>query len=356
MQAFGAQQHPVIRVFLNGFNLDRRSGALQVSAAPTNLQGTKLTIKVTMGKKTLIDKICLSWIAFSPSTASFVSYGGQVSKSKFSGAISKDISSTIYQSSYTIYGLNLISIISGKGISFASEISNDFVFSLSSSIPIDSFSLVYIAIGPYPSKVCANCGAQNIINGNVCVASCPAGTFAYTYKDGGVACRTCPKALGLILVGGKCVKGSTTTTTTTTTTVVTKKPIVKPPMKPVVKPPMKPVVPMKPVTPAPKPVTHTSTQTQTQQTTQTNTQRTTQTSTQQTNTQKTTQTNTQQTNTQQTLDKSTNTQTNTQTSTQQTSTPAQQTPQQVSPPQCPDNSYFNGNECVCEVGFVFADG
>ena len=206
VRPFNAKQHPVIRVFLNGFNLDRRSGALQVSAAPTNLQGTQLTIKVTMGKKTLIDKICLSWIAFSPSTASFVSYGGQVSKGQFSGSASKDISSTIYQSSYTIYGLNLISIISGKGISFASDISEDFIFSVSSSIPIDSFSVVYIAVGPYPSKVCANCGAQNIIYGDNCVASCPAGTFSHTYKDGGVACRTCPAALGLILVGGNCVK------------------------------------------------------------------------------------------------------------------------------------------------------
>lgn len=78
-QGFAANQQPVIRVFLNGFNLDARSGALQISAAPTNLQGKNLTVKVTMGKRTLIDKICISWIAFSPSTASFVSYGGQVS-------------------------------------------------------------------------------------------------------------------------------------------------------------------------------------------------------------------------------------------------------------------------------------
>ena len=23
---------------------------------------------------------------------------------------------------------------------------------------------------------------------------------------------------------------------------------------------------------------------------------------------------------------------------------------------CPENSYFNGNECVCEVGYVFMEG
>lgn len=66
--------------------MDSRSAALQISAAPTNLQGTNVTIKVTMGKMTLIDRAVISWIAFSPTTASFVSYGGQVSKSSFSGS------------------------------------------------------------------------------------------------------------------------------------------------------------------------------------------------------------------------------------------------------------------------------
>jgi hypothetical protein len=86
--AFGASQNPVIRVFLNGFNLAAGSGALQISVAPTNLQNTNITIKVTMGKMTLVDRVVLSWIAFAPITASFVSYGGQVSKNSFSGAVS----------------------------------------------------------------------------------------------------------------------------------------------------------------------------------------------------------------------------------------------------------------------------
>ena len=87
-QAFAANQNPVIRVFLNGFNLAAGSGALQISVAPTNLQNTNITIKVTMGKMTIVDRVVLSWIAFAPASASFVSYGGQVSKNTFSGAIS----------------------------------------------------------------------------------------------------------------------------------------------------------------------------------------------------------------------------------------------------------------------------
>ena len=71
---------------------------------------------------TVIDRINLSWVAFSPSTASFASYGGQQHSNNFSGAKSKDISGPIYNADHTIYGLNLISITSGKGIAFMTDI------------------------------------------------------------------------------------------------------------------------------------------------------------------------------------------------------------------------------------------
>lgn len=317
----------MIRVFLNGFNLNPKSGALQISAAPTNLQATNLTIKVTMGTLTIVDRVALSWIAFAPTTASFVSYGGQVSRNQYSGSVSSDISSTIYQSQYTLYGLNLISIISGKAISFSSSITNDFVLTISSSIPIDSFSLVYIAVGPLPSSICANCGAENIANGNLCVSQCPTGTYSFTYKDGGVACRTCSSDLGLILVGGRCVEGKTTTTTTTTTTVVATGPI--------------------------------SSGTQTTSSGSTSTQTTIPATTQTTGS-----SSAQTTSTATTQSTSTSTQ-STSTATSQTSQPVttqtsttQTTTAQVSQPSggCFANSYWNGNECVCEVGFVFVNG
>ena len=110
----------ITRVFINGFDLDQKSAALQVSLSPTNLLGTNLTIKATMGPMTVINRISLSWLAFSPATASFASYGGQISLNRYSGSQSQDISRTIHQSKYTIYGMNLISITSGKGITFHS--------------------------------------------------------------------------------------------------------------------------------------------------------------------------------------------------------------------------------------------
>ena len=156
---FGASDHPVIRVFINGYDLDARSGALQISVSPTNLQDTKLTIKLTFGKLTIIRRAAVSWIAFSPTTSEFASYGGQISQNKYEGTVSSDISSTIYQSQYTLYGLTLISILDAKTLSFTSDIDTDFILTVSSSRVIDSFSLVYVAVGVAPNRLCANCGS-----------------------------------------------------------------------------------------------------------------------------------------------------------------------------------------------------
>jgi hypothetical protein len=185
--------------------------------SPTNLQDTKLTFRVTLGKTTVLNSIALSWLAFSPSSASFASYGGQINQNQYSGSVSSDISSSIYQSQYTIYGLTLLSINSGKGINFGANIDTNFIITIGSSIPIDSFSLVYVALGQLPSKQCQNCGAANIINSGFCYSECPANTYSFTYNDGGVGCRSCSNKLGLILVNGKCVAGSSTTTTTVIT-------------------------------------------------------------------------------------------------------------------------------------------
>jgi hypothetical protein len=137
--------------------------------SPTNLQAKKLTIKLTFGKMTIIKAAAISWIAFSPSTAGFASYGGQISQNQYEGTVSSDVSSTIYKSQYTLYGLTLISLIQGKSIAFTSDIDADFILTCSSSRTIDSFSLVYIAVGVLPSKLCVNCGSEGIANGNFCV-------------------------------------------------------------------------------------------------------------------------------------------------------------------------------------------
>lgn len=201
------------------------------------MQNTTITLKVTLGKLTIINSVALSWVAFSPSTAPFLSYGGQISQNQYSGSVSSDVSSSIYQSQYTLYGLTLLSITSTKGIAFGSAIDSNFILTISSSLPIDNFALVYVALGQPAGSQCSSCGAANINNAGTCVSQCPDNTYAFSYKDGGVACRSCSSKLGLILVNGKCVPGTA-------------------PPAPAPAPPalVIPVVPVVPVTPTPPPV------------------------------------------------------------------------------------------------------
>lgn len=80
---FSQSDNPILRVFINGFNVT--SDNIQISVSPTNLQNTRLTIRITIGSSTKLNKIWLSWLAFSKVTTGFGVYGGQVSRSGFSG-------------------------------------------------------------------------------------------------------------------------------------------------------------------------------------------------------------------------------------------------------------------------------
>jgi hypothetical protein len=215
---FAPTDSPVIRVFINGFDIS--SNSVQLSVSPTNLQGTRLSIKITVGASTGLRRIWLSWFAFSPSTASFGSYGGQVSQSKYIGSVSSDISNSLYQNSYSLYGLNLISLTNSQPLAFTATIDNSYVLTISASSTVPDFSLVYVTVGVLPAQVCSNCNAGLVANGADCVLACPVGSYSFAYKDGGVGCRTCSSLLGQILTAGKCVTATKTTMTVTTTTTI----------------------------------------------------------------------------------------------------------------------------------------
>lgn len=168
-----------------------------------------------------MNKIWLSWLAFSKVTTGFGAFGGQIARSGFSGEESVDISRTLYQTPYNFYGFNLLNIEGSLPMSFSSKIDENFVLTVSSNCVVNDFSIIYISIGVLPAQVCANCAAGSIANDNECVSSCPSGTYPFTYGDKGIACRTCSSQLGFILSNGRCVKGTVTTTTSTRTTIVT---------------------------------------------------------------------------------------------------------------------------------------
>ncbi len=107
-KAFGANDNPVVRVFLNGYQT--QSNVVQIQVSPSNLEGTSLSVKIIIGSSTQISGVWLSWIAFSPVTASFSAYGGSLGRNSFVGSFSSDVSSNLYQNSYLLYGLSQISI------------------------------------------------------------------------------------------------------------------------------------------------------------------------------------------------------------------------------------------------------
>lgn len=185
-QAFGSNDNPVVRAFLNGYEVT--SQVVQIAVNPSNLQGTTLSIRINYGKTTQLKSVWVSWIAFSPVTASFTAYGGSVSRNAFTGTFNSDISSNLYQNSYLLYGLTTLSLTGTDPLAYTCQISNNFQLSISSSRNFDSLGLVYIVAGNSPSKLCAACGNNNKAFGNTCLSSCPLGTTANTYKDGGVAC------------------------------------------------------------------------------------------------------------------------------------------------------------------------
>ena len=106
---------------------------LQLATAPANLQGKRLTIGISIGPQTTIRRLWISYIAFCPSTASFVSYGGQISQRKFAGSVSSDISNSLYQTPYVLIGLNLLSLGSTQPISFNTMLEHAFHCQVSAS-------------------------------------------------------------------------------------------------------------------------------------------------------------------------------------------------------------------------------
>ena len=74
-----------------------------------------------------------------------------------SGSVSSDISNSLYQNAYTLYGLNLISLNAVLPIAFISSIDSTYVLTISASATINSFSFVNVSVGVLPGKHCISC-------------------------------------------------------------------------------------------------------------------------------------------------------------------------------------------------------
>ena len=152
-----------------------------------------------------------SYIAFSPSTANFVSYGGQIKKQSFSGSVTTDISNSLYRSPYTLLGLNLISLGDSAAISFETELDDAFRCEVSASRKINDFSMVYIVVGVPVKQICSCSGY--IPYEKTCVTQCPAEYGQKAFNDGGMACE---KGVNTVTTTTTIHKTTTTSTTIST--------------------------------------------------------------------------------------------------------------------------------------------
>jgi hypothetical protein len=212
-QAFGVNDKPIVRAFINGYMLS--SAGVQIAISASNLQGTQLSVTVLLGSTTQVSAVWVSFIAFSPSTSSFAAYGGSLIKNQFSGSTSEDIQSNLYETPYTLFGLTQISLFGVQSMNYSCTLSKQFLLGVSASNVFDSFGIMYIIAGSAPKKLCEACGTANKAYGNTCVSSCPLGTTAKAFNDGGIGC------LGTAVSAGKTTTNQTATTATpvyTTTT------------------------------------------------------------------------------------------------------------------------------------------
>lgn len=105
---FGTQLNPVIRTFVSGYSVS--SDVVQVMTNPTNLKGTNLTIRVTVGVTTTLTSVTISYVAFSPSNSPFASFGGSFNQRNFIRDKVKELGGPLHQTPYKLYGLAQISL------------------------------------------------------------------------------------------------------------------------------------------------------------------------------------------------------------------------------------------------------
>lgn len=139
---------------------------------------------------------------------SFASYGGMVSRNGFSGVGYQDVSNGIHLPNYGLQGL--VKLSSALSLNFATTMDNDFVFGFRQDGSNIDFVVSGVMFGVSPKLICADSPNKYALDSD-CVGSCPANTFPFTYKDGGLGCHRCSSKLNLVYDANKrqcvCVMG-----------------------------------------------------------------------------------------------------------------------------------------------------
>lgn len=195
----------IARAFLNGYEPNPDTKALQFQVEVKQVLSSSITVAVMTGALTNVKSVQFSYLVFSPSQVSFVSYGGYISKSGFSGSGYQSIAGEIQSSNFVLAGLVRISAFSS--VALTTSLDSDFVFGFKQDGSAVDFVYSYVVFGVQPSAVCASCDTEKLALDDNCLSACPTGTYTFTYKDGTQGCRRCSSKLNLVInsVNNGCV-------------------------------------------------------------------------------------------------------------------------------------------------------
>ena len=174
------------------------ASSISVGLLQKSLSKDSFEAIVNVGSSMQAKTVYLSYLAFNPNEAGFVSYGAGFSEKSFASTKIYDLHKNVYSSQYYFYGFIQMELGGSSPFGFTSSFDNEFFLKISTNREFDAFTLSYIVIGVSPSKICADCTSKYIYQ-NSCVDQCPSTTYKFVYRDQGMGCRSCPTRFNFVL-------------------------------------------------------------------------------------------------------------------------------------------------------------
>lgn len=153
----------------------------------------------------MVDVVWVSFIVFNLYNGEFAAYGDYANIASNS-AETIDLLKGFSSVQNVLYGVNALQAdesLSGLNVQMA--VDSNFLLSYTSKM--GSFVATYLFVGFPANFVCNGCKTSDMnyfLNGS-CVNSCSGNTVAVTLSNGGKLCRPCPAGTGLIAINGNCV-------------------------------------------------------------------------------------------------------------------------------------------------------
>jgi hypothetical protein len=195
----------IARPFLSGVTLSKITNTISVSITGKELTTTGFNVGVISACG--LTAVTVSYLAFSPSTAGFASYGGIIEQPVVPTATYLSIHKSLCSLENFIYGLNGFTFGATASASLSTEIDRSFVLTVNPGQITSKLAFTYIVYGPSPKYVCANCPDKISGFGGRCVSQCKQGEAQYTYPDGSQGCIVCSDIANLVVSsdGTSCV-------------------------------------------------------------------------------------------------------------------------------------------------------